>query len=60
MSCPWRGDVFLMYFAVFRRFAYVGIVLDVRETKSAFLCTTIDGNINDDGDRDGLRKHNSY
>jgi hypothetical protein len=53
MSCPWRGDVFLMYFTVFRRFAYTGIVLDMRETKSAFLCTRIEGNINDDGGRDG-------
>jgi hypothetical protein len=55
MSYPWRGDVFLMYFTSLSRFAHTGIVLDVRETKSAFLCTTIEGNTNDDGGRDGWK-----
>ena len=52
---PVRGDVFLWYMAPLDRFAHTGIVLDMRETGSTFLCTTIEGNTNDDGSRDGWK-----
>ena len=54
-SRPVRGDVFLWYMPSLDRFAHTGIVLDVRETSSAFLCTTIEGNTNDDGGREGWK-----
>ena len=55
VSHPWRGDACLLYSTSLGRFAHTGIVLDVRETASAFLCITIEGNTNDDGSRDGRK-----
>jgi CHAP domain len=52
---PQRGDVFLMYFSTLHRFAHTGIVLSVTETGTSYLCTTIEGNTNDDGSRDGWK-----
>ena len=54
-ATPIRGDIFLMYFPSLHRFAHTGIVLSVTETTSAYLCTTIEGNTNDDGSRDGWK-----
>ncbi|HXC25337.1 MAG TPA: hypothetical protein VNU46_05425 [Gemmatimonadaceae bacterium] len=52
---PLRGDVFLMYFPSLGRFAHTGIVLSTLETTSGYLCTTIEGNTNDDGAREGWK-----
>ena len=61
---PRAGDVFLLYFKELRRFAHTGIVVSVdscisSDDDAAFVCTTIEGNTNADGTRNGrltLRK----
>lgn len=58
------GDVFLKYDERLGRFAHTGIVVavhepDPQEDRDVQLCTTIEGNTNDDGSRNGhttLRK----
>lgn len=54
-SVPARGDVFLLYFPSLGRFGHTGIVLSALETLSGYLCTTIEGNSNDDGAREGWK-----
>lgn len=52
---PTRGDIFLLYIPSAGRFAHTGIILDVRETSTAFVCMTVEGNTNDDGSPDGWK-----
>ena len=53
------GDVFLLYSSALRRFAHTGVVVsvDVIEQhvagETAYLCTTIEGNTNEAGGREG-------
>ena len=54
-TVPVRGDLFLMYFPSLHRFAHTGVILSVTDTPTASLCTTIEGNTNDDGSRDGWK-----
>jgi hypothetical protein len=54
-TVPARGDLFLMYFPSLHRFAHTGVILSVTDTPTASLCTTIEGNTNDDGSRDGWK-----
>ena len=60
LTRPERGDLFVMWFPQLRRFAHVGIVLDVVETETAFACSTIEGNTNDDGSREGWKTAVKY
>lgn len=61
---PQLGDVFLKYFPKLGRFAHTGIVAglhqpDPHEDEGVFVCTTVEGNTNDDGSANGhtvLRK----
>ncbi len=63
---PQVGDVFLMYSAKVERFAHTGIVVGVDETvisDDIRVCTTIEGNTNDDGSSNGhttLRKTRAF
>ena len=55
---PQAGDVFLLYFPALKRFAHTGVVVNlertiVRANDRVYICTTIEGNTNDDGGRDG-------
>ena len=55
---PEVGDVFLLYNSVLKRFAHTGIVVgvdagDAAEDRDVHVCTTIEGNTNLDGSRDG-------
>lgn len=57
-SDPAPGDVFLVYNAELRRFAHTGIVVALARVESSdrdtvYTCTTIEGNTNDDGAREG-------
>jgi hypothetical protein len=54
-ATPQRGDIFLLYVPTLGRFAHTGIILDVCETPTTYLCTTIEGNTTDDGSRDGWK-----
>ena len=64
MKEPECGDVFLKKSAELGRFAHTGIVVSVdrvigRGDYAQFVCTTIEGNTNDDGSANGrttLRK----
>jgi hypothetical protein len=55
---PMEGDVFLVWKPELARFAHAGIVARVRETGTSpagfrwFDCDTVEGNSNEDGDRD--------
>ena len=56
---PEVGDVFLMYSQELKRFAHTGIVASVEDPggvadRDVHVCTTIEGNTNDDGSRDGV------
>jgi hypothetical protein len=61
---PQIGDIFLKHSAELNRFAHTGIVVSVDKTYgrgdwAEFVCTTIEGNTNDDGSANGhttLRK----
>lgn len=65
---PEVGDVFLLYSKALRRYAHTGIVTGVDEAERAgirdvHVCTTIEGNTNDDGSREGfatLRKVRTF
>lgn len=56
---PQAGDVFLLYSKTLKRFAHTGVVATVSRALATpagdmvFSCTTIEGNTNDDGSRDG-------
>lgn len=65
---PSAGDVFLLHSPALRRFAHTGVVVSVdqrfgSEGDARFVCTTVEGNTNADGSRDGrmtLRKVRSF
>lgn len=65
---PQVGDVFLLYSKELRRYAHTGIVTGVDDSvragiRDVHVCTTIEGNTNDDGSRDGfatLRKVRTF
>jgi hypothetical protein len=62
---PFEGDVFLHFSLDLNRFAHTGIVVSVdqRVDEKQFVCTTVEGNTNDDGSRDGrttLRKSRHF
>ena len=53
---PRVGDVFLLYSTKLLRFAHTGVVVEVDAHASSAevaVCTTIEGNTNDDGSRNG-------
>src|SRR5688500_1060182 len=55
---PRAGDVFLQYNSILRRFAHTGIVVRVDAERVTggekwYECTTIEGNTNEDGSREG-------
>ena len=64
VATPEVGDVFLVYYPSLKRFAHTGIVVSVDGATAqagglAHTCTTVEGNTNDDGSREGrmtLRK----
>ena len=61
---PVLGDVFLLHSKELRRFAHTGVVVDVVQSygsggDASYVCTTVEGNTNADGSRNGnttLRK----
>jgi hypothetical protein len=61
---PTAGDVFLLYVSSLKRFAHTGIIVGVQSRQEApgdviYSCTTVEGNTNADGSREGtmtLRK----
>lgn len=55
LAHPARGDLFVLWSPLLRRFAHTGIVIEVTETTPAFACTTIEGNTNDDGSPEGWK-----
>jgi hypothetical protein len=55
---PRVGDVFLKFSPTLNRFYHTGIVValhqpDAQEDRGVFVCTTIEGNTNDDGSANG-------
>jgi hypothetical protein len=54
-EAPTRGAVFLLYDKTLGRFAHTGFVTRVVPTDRGWVCTTIEGNTNDDGSREGTR-----
>ena len=55
---PQPGDVFLVYFRELRRFAHTGIIVTVEQRiatdkDTVYVCTTVEGNTNLDGAREG-------
>ena len=55
---PVPGDVFLLYFPTLQRFAHTGVVVSLDRTMQRtndriYICTTIEGNTNEDGAREG-------
>ena len=62
MKEPMAGDVFLQYSGILRRFAHTGIVVKVDAVRVTsgekwYECTTIEGNTNEDGGREGDGVH---
>jgi hypothetical protein len=57
---PVQGDLFVMWVPELARFAHTGVVIEVAETATGFACTTIEGNTNDDGSRDGWKTAVKY
>jgi hypothetical protein len=63
-NVPAEGDVFLLYSPKLRRFAHTGVVVSVDQCigsarDAVYVCTTLEGNTNEDGSREGrmtLRK----
>ena len=57
-SQPALGDVFLLYSPTLNRYAHTGIVVGVEPPRPGIrdvhICTTIEGNTNDNGSRDGI------
>jgi hypothetical protein len=61
---PALGDVFLLHSKELRRFAHTGVVVELVQSygsgaEASYVCTTIEGNTNADGSRNGnttLRK----
>lgn len=55
---PQVGDVFVLFSSSLRRFAHTGIITGVDADRpgerDVHACTTIEGNTNDDGSRDGV------
>ncbi len=57
-SEPQVGDVFLLYFPTLKRYAHTGIVVGVDQAigsggDAVYVCTTVEGNTNYEGARDG-------
>ncbi len=55
---PQPGDVFLLYFPALKRYAHTGIVVSVEQAlgsgdERTYVCTTIEGNTNHEGAREG-------
>ncbi|HXC24273.1 MAG TPA: hypothetical protein VNU46_00050 [Gemmatimonadaceae bacterium] len=52
-TTPMHGDVFLLWNDTLGAFHHTGFVLNVTETPTEWLCTTIEGNSNTDGSPHG-------
>jgi len=58
MDEPAMGDVFLLYSKELKRFAHAGIIVSVNQkyegkADTVYVCTTVEGNTNEDGSRNG-------